>query len=411
MKPGFKQSEVGQIPADWCTRPCSEISDFVTVGIVVRPTQYYASQGVPALRSANIREDGIDERDMVFISEKANALLFKSQVRTGDVLTVRTGYPGTSAVVPPSLSGSNCIDILITRPSEMISPHYLSAWINSSSGKSQVLQRQGGLAQQHFNVGELRNLLVALPPNKAEQEAIAAALTDTDAFIEHLEQLLAKERDLKQGTMQCLLTGKKRLLGFKGKWAVTSIGQFTDCTAGGTPSTRIPQYWGGSIRWMNSGELNLRFVHEVEGRITADGLRYSSTKMVPADCVLIGLAGQGKTRGTVAINLVPLCINQSIAAVLPSAHHIPKYLYYNLASRYDELRELSSGEGGRGGLNLTTIRNVTLPMPTYEEQDAIAAILSDMDADIAVLENRLQKARLLKQGIAQKLLTGKIRLV
>src|SRR5258708_4421646 len=127
LKPGYKQTEVGVIPEDWETRPCSALSDLITVGIVVRPTQYYTKQGVPALRSANIREDGIHDAEMVFISAKANALLAKSQVRTGDVLTVRTGYPGTSAVVPTTFAGSNCIDILITRPSKAVSSTYLSA--------------------------------------------------------------------------------------------------------------------------------------------------------------------------------------------------------------------------------------------------------------------------------------------
>ena len=169
VKPGYKQTEVGVIPEDWATRPCSALGDLITVGIVVRPTQYYTKQGVPALRSANIREDGIDESDMVFISEKANALLSKSQVRTGDVLTVRTGYPGTSAVVSPNFAGSNCIDILITRPSKAIDSKFLSAWINSSFGKYQVLRNQGGLAQQHFNVGDLRNLVVALPPDPSKK--------------------------------------------------------------------------------------------------------------------------------------------------------------------------------------------------------------------------------------------------
>ncbi len=89
--------------------PCSAISDLITVGIVIRPTQYYAAQGVPALRSANIREDGIDDSDMIFISENANARLSKSQVRAGDVLTVRTGYPGNNS--PPQ---KKVLDIWLT---------------------------------------------------------------------------------------------------------------------------------------------------------------------------------------------------------------------------------------------------------------------------------------------------------
>jgi len=226
-----------------------------------------------------------------------------------------------------------------------------------------------------------------------------------------LEQLILKKRQLKQGAMQELLTGKTRLPGFKLEWTVKCIAGFTTCTAGGTPSTKVPRYWGGSIRWMNSGELNLKIVTEVEGRISEEGLRNSSTKMIPANCVLVGLAGQGKTRGTVAINLIPLCINQSIAAIIPDPTFLSKYLYYNLDLRYEELRELSSGEGGRGGLNLGIINSLIVNLPSLAEQNAIVEILSDMDAEIVALEAKLAKARLLKQGMLHELLTGNIRLV
>jgi type I restriction enzyme S subunit len=95
-------------------------------------------------------------------------------------------------------------------------------------------------------------------------------------------------------------------------------------------------------------EVYFKFVSEVAGRITEDGLKNSSAKLIPKKCVLVGLAGQGKTRGTVAMNLVELCTNQSIDAIFPSAALVPEYLYYNLDMRYEELRELSTGEGGRG---------------------------------------------------------------
>lgn len=112
-------------------------------------------------------------------------------------------------------------------------------------------------------------------------------------------------------------------------WEVKKIGQFTDCTAGGTPSTKVPEYWNGDIRWMNSGELNYKIVREVENRITKEGLKNSSTKLIPPFCVLIGLAGQGKTRGTVALNKIELCTNQSIASIFPNENFYYKYLYYN----------------------------------------------------------------------------------
>ena len=253
--------------------------------------------------------------------------------------------------------------------------------------------------------------LVLPRPPVAEQRAIATALSDIDALLAKLDAFIAKKRDLKQAAMQQLLTGQTRLPGFSGEWEVKRVGQFADCTSGGTPSTSIPRYWGGSVRWMSSGELNLKTVAEVEGRITEEGLRNSSTRMVPAKCVLIGLAGQGKTRGTVAMNLIELCTNQSIAAILPNPAFVPEYLYYNLDARYDELRGLSTGDGGRGGLNLTIIRSLSVPFPAIQEQTAIATILSDMDTELAALEARRDKTRALKQGMMQELLTGRIRLL
>lgn len=261
------------------------------------------------------------------------------------------------------------------------------------------------------NRNDLHEIEVPIPRTRAEQEAIAEVLSDADAFIESLEQLISKKLRLKQGVMQELLTGRKRLPGFSDEWKVKNIGEFTDCVAGGTPSTLVSSYWGGTIRWMSSGELNQRFVSEVAGRITEEGLRNSATKIIPKNCVLVGLAGQGKTRGTVAINLIELCTNQSIAAILPNPAFVPDYLYYNLDMRYDELRGLSFGEGGRGGLNLTIIKSVPVPFPKIEEQTAIGNFLRHMDAEITALEATLSKTRALKQGMMQELLTGKTRLV
>jgi len=191
-------------------------------------------------------------------------------------------------------------------------------------------------------------------------------------------------------------------------WNAPCIKEFTDILSGGTPSTKITEYWGGEIRWMNSGELNLKRVHEVEGRITESGLKNSATKLIPPKCVLVGLAGQGKTRGTVAINYVSLCTNQSIAAILPSKEFDEDYLYHNLDLRYKELRSLSTGDGGRGGLNLTLLRNLPIPLPpTKAEQTAIATALNDADALIQKLEQLIAKKRNIKTGAMQELVKPK----
>lgn len=193
-------------------------------------------------------------------------------------------------------------------------------------------------------------------------------------------------------------------------WEVKRIGDFTDCTAGGTPSTSISAYWGGNIAWMSSGELHLKRVYDVEGRITQLGLENSSTKFVPVNSVLIGLAGQGKTRGTVAISKIPLCTNQSIASIFPNDEFDAEFLFYNLENRYDELRSLSTGDGGRGGLNLTIIRNINIQLPPKPEQTAIATVLSDTDKLIDSLTALIAKKQAIKSATMSQLLSGQKRL-
>ena len=159
------------------------------------------------------------------------------------------------------------------------------------------------------------------------------------------------------------------------------------------------------------GELNNKIVYDVEGRVTERGLRESSTKIVPPRCVLVGLAGQGKTRGTVAINMVELCTNQSIAVIYPNDSFISEYLYHNLDARYEELRGDVYRKWRARGLNLQIILSIAVPFPNVYEQRAIATVLSDMDAEIAALERRRDKTNAVKQGMMQQLLTGRVRLV
>lgn len=186
-------------------------------------------------------------------------------------------------------------------------------------------------------------------------------------------------------------------------WAVKSIGELAECVAGGTPKTSVPEYWNGDIRWMNSGELNLKRVTEVEGRITEAGLQNSNAKIIPTKCVLIGLAGQGKTRGTVAMNLVEICTNQSIAAILPNSAFVAEYLYYNLDFRYDELRRLSGGDSGRGGLNLSAIRSLLIPLPPLPEQQKIAAILLSVDENIQIVKHLASICHKLQAALTRKI--------
>ena len=413
----YRQTEVGLIPDDWNTFPCSALSAFITVGIVVRPAQYYVANGVAALRSANIREDGISDAEMVFISERANALLSKSQVRSGDVLTVRTGYPGTSAVVPPRLSGANCIDILITRPiGAVVSSRFLAAWINSSHGRGQVLRNQGGLAQQHFNVGDLRDLLVALPPTKAEQEAIAEALSDADALVESLEQLLAKKRHLKQGVMQDLLTGKKRLPGFSGSWSAVPLGRLFTFKNG---LNKAKQFFGRGTPIVNYMDVYKRpglRVSEIRGRVSLNSNEIATFDVRGGDVFFTRTSETVDEIGLTAV-MLDECRDVVFSGFLLRAR--PKddtlvdafKMYCFRTAGVREQITSSASYTTRALTNGRLLSSVLLDLPERPEQAAIATVISEMDADLAALEAKLAKARQVKLGMMQELLTGRIRLV
>lgn len=262
-----------------------------------------------------------------------------------------------------------------------------------------------------LTIPQIEHIEVDLP-NFTQQTAIAEVLFDVDNLISSLQKLIEKKKAIKQGAMQELLTGKKRMPGFSREWSKVRLGDMTEIYSGGTPCTTIPEYWGGNIPWMSSGELNNKRIYRVERRITQRGLQSSSTHLIPKHCVLIGLAGQGKTRGTAAYNHISLCTNQSIAAVYPNDKRFDSlFLFYVVDSLYEELRELSSGDGGRGGLTKGLISNLKIYMPEVLEQKAIAQVFSDMDDEIEQMEKKLAKYQQIKQGMMQELLTGRIRLV
>jgi type I restriction enzyme S subunit len=206
----FKDSPVGKIPIGWEVCTVNDVSKDVMVGVVIKPTQYYVESGVPALRSANVRIDGLTLDNLKYFSVESNDKLKKSKLQLGDLLTVRTGYPGTTAIVTKEFVGTNCIDVVITRPSNRIDSNFLGLWVNSDNGKGQVLKAQGGLAQQHFNVGDMKNLLVALPP-LIEQLEIFNAVDSVTKKIKTLERKFEAYINTKKALMQDLLTGKVRV--------------------------------------------------------------------------------------------------------------------------------------------------------------------------------------------------------
>lgn len=410
MKPGYKQTDLGVLPEEWEVSPIGPLllrkPDY---GINAAAVPY--STLLPAyLRITDISEDG------EFIPEGRasvdHAMVNNYFLEPNDIVLARTGASvGKSYLYKPKdgrLVYAGFLIRLKTNP-QKLDARFLKYNLQTNQYWQWVTMTSVRSGQPGINGSEYAQLQIPLPP-PAEQQAIAEALGAMDALLTAQRGMLAKKRDLKQATQQALLSGETRLPGFLGEWDTKLVKDFTSVVSGGTPSTTNPAYWGGDIKWMSSGELHQKYVTSVEGRITEEGLASSASRLIPVGCVLIGLAGQGKTRGTAALNMIELCTNQSIASILPSKEHDSKYLFYNIDNRYDELRELSTGDGGRGGLNLTILNNLEIPFPKPDEQRAIAATLRDMDTELEALTAQVAKTQALKQGMMQDLLTGAVRL-
>jgi type I restriction enzyme, S subunit len=178
-------------PKVWQTKRCKNICHRITVGIVVQPASYYQDKGVPALRSLNIKEDSISLDNLVFFSQNDNETkLSKTRLKASDVVLVRTGQPGTAAVVPDNLDGVNAIDLLITTPrNDVVDSKYLCHFFNSLGGKKLVLSSQVGQIQKHLNVGILNEALIPLPPIALQQEFARRVETIAQLKATHRESL------------------------------------------------------------------------------------------------------------------------------------------------------------------------------------------------------------------------------
>lgn len=187
-------------------------------------------------------------------------------------------------------------------------------------------------------------------------------------------------------------------------WKILAIGDATEVSAGGTPSTSNDGYWNPpEIPWMSSGEVHQRQVYTTDKMISRLGLQNSSARIFPKLSVVMALAGQGKTRGCVAVLEAEVATNQSLAAIYPNTHFDTYYLLHNLDWRYKELRSLSSGEGGRGGLNLSIIKSIQVATPPLPEQKKIAATLTAVDKKLSVTARQITVTKTLKQGLMQTL--------
>jgi type I restriction enzyme S subunit len=390
VKPGYKLTEVGLIPKDWDVKPLKHISPRQSVGLVINPSTYYDKAGtVPLLLGSHVHENAIDATAANRISESSNRQLAASRLDTGDLVTVRVGEPGTTAVVPLDLDGCNCASMMIVRRHPSFDSHWLCAAMNSRIGRGQVEKVQYGTAQKQFNISHAVDFCFGVPP-LPEQRAIAEALGDVDALLGGLDRLIAKKRDLTQAAMQQLLTGQTRLADFVEKWETKTLGSFLEIKKG----ELITEAYAvrGSIPVVAGGKQPAYFHNRAN--------RSGKT---------ITISGSGASAGFVAFYASPIFASDC-STISEGKGYSLEFVYFLLRGRQDELYRAQTG-GAQPHIHPNDLRPFVVSVPKSHEQASIAAVFSDMDAELAALEQRRDKIRDLKQAMAQDLLTGRTRLV
>jgi type I restriction enzyme, S subunit len=405
---GYKRTEVGVIPTDWDVLPMGEVAQCF-IGLTYSPRDVKES-GTLVLRSSNVQANRLAFSDSVYVDMDIPP---RAITQEKDILIcVRNGSRqliGKAALIDKATSGSAFGAFMAVLRSD--ASEFLFQQFQSNILKKQINDGMGATINQITNK-DMAKFKVIWPKKATEQQAIATALTDADAYIESLEQLLTKKRNIKQGAMQELLTGKRRLAGFAGKWVVKRLDALADIRSGGTPSTTQSEFWNGSVLWCTPTDITAlkgnKFLFDTSKKITKLGLESSSAELIPANSIVMTTRA---TIGECAINQVEVSTNQGFKNFIPFANVSVDFLYYLLGTQKQGFISLC---GGSTFLEIgkTQLRAYEVTMPSsVEEQTAIASILSDMDAELDALQAKLDKAFALKQGMMQQLLTGKIRLV
>lgn len=413
MRPGYKQTEVGVIPEDWEPVPMSSLGTFAK-GQGIRKDEA-TSGDISCVRYGEIYTH---HNDIVrFFNSRISAEVARTskRLKKGDLLFAVSGETkGEIGKCVSFVGGEEAYaggDIVILSPNQGDS-RFFGYLFNAPIIARQKASRGQGDAVVHISAAGLASIMLPLPPTKAEQEAIAEALSDADALIESLEKLIAKKRQIKQGAMQELLTGKKRLQGFSGEWEVKRLNVIAEIFSGGTPSTNQPEFWDGDILWCTPTDITAlnggKYLSQTARTITAEGLKASAAGLIPAYSVVMTSRA---TIGECAINTVPVSTNQGFKNFVPFQDIDGEFLYYLLQTKKQEFIGLCSGSTFLE-IGKTQLAAFEIELPKEKsEQTAIATILSDMDTELAALETKLAKARQLEQGMMQELLTGRIRLV
>lgn len=394
VKKGYKTTESGVIPVDWDIQPFKQVS-FMKGRIGwqgLKQTEFTMDANEPYLITGMNFKDGDIRWDEVYhVSESRYKIAKEIQLKDDDVLMTKDGTIGKLLYIThipyPGKATLNS-HLLVFRPiRNSYVPKFLYYQLSSRAFAEFIELHKSGTTFFGLSQGAVGKYSVVLP-DVNEQAAIARALSDIDILIEQLEKMVFKKKAIKHGAMQQLLTGKKRLESFNGKWSKKKLVELLKVRHG--KSQKSVEKPDGKFPILGTG-----------GEIgRTDTFLYSKPS------VLIGR--KGTIDKPVYID-TPFWTVDTLFYTEIFANADAKYIFYKFCSidwySYNEASGVPS-------LNASTIEAIEISIPpTIDEQRAVASVLSDMDNEIEAIENRLRKTLGLKQGMMQKLLTGSIRLV
>ena len=344
--------------------------------------------------------------------------IHRFDVRKNDVFFTRTSETpdevGMSSVLLEDIENSVFSGFVLRgRPkNDMFVPEYCKYCFSTEAVRNAIITGCTYTTRALTNGKQLSAIEIPVPP-KPEQEAIAAALSDIDTLITNLEKLIAKKKAIKQGAMQELLTGKRRLPGFTEEWKINKIGAFGEFVSGscfplayqGKQGERYPFYKVSDFN--NPG--NERNLNQANNYISPDTADYLGCKIIPEKAIVIAKIGAAIFLERKKLTTVCCCIDNNMMAFVPFDVRSAQFICYVFQSmKLGELAEATA----LPSLSGKTICSVERKFPqTIEEQMSIATVLADMDSEIDVLSEKLSKYRMIKSGMMSELLTGRIRLI
>ena len=420
LKPSYKRSEAGVVPQDWLDYAVGDLIEFEG-GSQPDKSVFRSSWKPGYIRLIQIRDYKTDKYEIYVPTNLARRFCIENDIMIG-----RYGPPIFQIL--RGLSGAYNVALIKAIPGPEIDRSYAYYFLKQDklfAFIEKLSQRSSG--QTGVDLKELRAYPLPLPPTKAEQEAIAEALSDADALIESLAQLIAKKRQIKQGAMQELLTGKKRLPGFSGsgnknseigeiprEWRVVEIGEIANVKTGPFGSSlHEHDYVDDGTPIITVEHLGERGVVHANLPMVSneDRKRLSAYSLEEGDIVFSRVGSVDRNARISNAEQGWLFSGRLLRLRRLQGSVDTHYLSYQFHSEpfKQRVRTVAVGQT-MASLNTRILKNVLIALPSLPEQTDIAAILADMDAEIAVLEEKLTKARQVKQGMMQELLTGRIRL-